>query len=303
MAASDVHIARSKSIVDYLTYQGVKFRKVGNKMLCSSPFSNDSSWSFYVYPDNTFFDFSTGKGGDVIRLVSSLEGLKKHETIYKLVNGRTSYLKLASTIKVEQEKKQFKLEKFLVEDEDEKKLIDKYANSRGITTGYTHTFHFAGGEKNLAMGFLHRDENLDITGVKMRNIEETNGRFSARGSLNFYILENIIEDSYQDLVLFLVESESSANSLYMYCKQIGYNSVVVSTGGVSKVPSKVPDKYSNCTLKIIIDYDGNEQLYNERINLYTHLNGVDVKLKLNKGEDINYLYNNNKLNLYEQLIF
>ena len=55
-------------------------------------------------------------------------------------------------------------------------------------------------------------------------------------------------------------------------------------------------------IKLIIDYDGNETLYEERFKLYAHLNPEPIRLILAKGEDINSLYNLNKMYVIENLL-
>ena len=71
---------KKMSITSYLIDRGMfpekgeKFDR-SNKTWFSSPFSNDSSPSFAVYEStNTFYDWSTGIGGDLINLVMNLEG-------------------------------------------------------------------------------------------------------------------------------------------------------------------------------------------------------------------------------------
>ncbi len=48
----------------------------GDQLVCSSPFSSDSSPSFYFHPTKQiYYDFSTGEGGTTFQLVAKLAGL------------------------------------------------------------------------------------------------------------------------------------------------------------------------------------------------------------------------------------
>ena len=304
----DIHVelAKSKSIVEYLTVRGLNVKKRGTKYFCSSPFSSDSEPSFCVYPNNSYYDFSTGKGGDIIALVSELEQTDFKGAVHNLLGNTTSKVKFKRD-SYEEAKKPFKLESYLTTEENYVEQINKYANGRRITEGYVHSvfFNFEDGEwiKTPAMGFVHLDENLEPCGIKMRMLHnESKTRFTARGTLKFYVLENLVEDSFEEPVLYIMESETSANSFYMYLKEQKINGIVMSVGGVSNAPEKLPEQFDNLKRKLIIDYDGNKELFLERLQLYNHLGAEPVKIQLEKGEDINSLYVKNKMYLIENLI-
>lgn len=310
-----LELARSKSIVDYLHSRGIETQKSGGKYFCSSPFSRDTNWSFCIYPSNTYFDWSTGAHGDIIDLVQKIELCDFKTALNHLVDGdyrpiRPNYKQYRNNEKVYQD---FDISKFINNNPQEREQIKEYANGRGITEGFEYGIFFTrDGDswvRNPSLMFPHVDNNLKLCGAKFRKVNNfsikdgsNNVRFSARGRQCFYILENLIEDSFDDPVLYLVESESSANSLWMYCRELKRNCVVISFGGVSSAPSTIPDRYKDFELKIIIDYDGNEKLYNERLKLYKHLNGTHIKLMLPKGEDLNSLYNNKTINLINNLL-
>ena len=82
-------------------------------------------------------------------------------------------------------------------------------------------------------------------------------------------------------------------------KSIHYSCRVVSYGGVAAVPKELP---FDMPTKIIIDFDGNEKLYEERLELYGHLRGVPIKMMLPKGEDLNSLWVKNKIQIVNKLI-
>lgn len=321
-------------IKDFLEGIGVVTRKEGSRYFCSSPFSSDRNWSFCIYPTNTYFDFSTGHGGNIINLVSRLYQLSLSEAAKQLKQGiqhekyQPNYKKIKQT---EEFWTDFKVEKYTNKDEGEIAQIRAYAESRGITDGYfpgvffTRCYDHRGstGDNGLssgeryrlnkwirvpALGFLHVDKNLQPCGAKFRRIiakegsNDQSARFSARGNLGFYLMRS--SGNVQPNVLYIVESESSANSLYMYLKGIGRSAVVVSRGGVSSAPnpSDLPEQFQKLQKKLIIDYDGNEQLYNERLKLYSGLDAQPIKLILPKGEDLNSLYCKGEMWKVEQLL-
>lgn len=307
-------LAKDKDIVEYLNFSGISTEQHGAKHFASSPFSRDSNWSFCIYPSNTYFDWSTGYHGDIIDLVKRMESVSFVEAVDKLIENDISIYK--PNYKAQRATKRdvpFDYSKYINNSKNEIKLIDDYANGRAITDGYYHGVFFTRNDgkwvRHPALMFLHCDVDLQPSGVKFRKVIESsdedgdNGpRFSARGHQGLYILENIIEDSFESPVVYLVESETSANSLWEYTKRLNKSCVVISFGGVSSAPKNIPDKYREYELKIIIDYDGNEDLYNERLKNYSHLNGEPIKLILPKGEDINSLYCKNKINLIKNSI-
>lgn len=298
------------SIIDYLSQRGIVGQNKNSKWFCSSPFSRDTNWSFCVYPDNKFVDYSTGKSGDIIDLVQELENCNFIQALDHL--KERNYIIIQPNYKQFKSRKSklsFEYERYLNTNKSEIQRIEDYAYSRGITSGFEYGIFFEK-EKDIwtrkpSLMFLHQSEKGEITGAKFRKIswKEGENRFSTRGTLGLYVLENIIEDSFEEPILFLVESETSTNSLWSILKKDNINSVCLSFGGIGQIPRTVPKKYKNLRLKIIIDYDGNEELYQERIKNYVHLKGEFVKLKLNKGEDINSLFCENKTNLITNLIY
>lgn len=301
--------AKNISIIAYLSSRGLKGEQKGNKYFFSSPFSSDRQFSFCVYPTNTFYDWSTGISGDIIALVKNLECCNFYEALEHL--STSSFDNIIPNYKKYNQSdtlfNSFNINRYINTNIGNNNSIKEYGLSRGITDGYLCGVYF---KKELnkwirhsAMMFEHRDLNLNVTGVKFRNINnDVENRFSARGKIGFYVLENIISNSYESPVVYLVEGEINANSLWMHLKENKISSVVLSFGGVASAPKELPHKFKNLKTKIIIDYDGNEDLYNERIKNYSHLGGEDIKLILPKGEDINSLYCQNKLNLITNLI-
>jgi DNA primase len=65
----------------------VSLKKQGNTYVGLSPFNHEKTPSFKVQPSkNIWFDFSSGKGGDVFSIVMQLEGLTYPEAIEKLAD-------------------------------------------------------------------------------------------------------------------------------------------------------------------------------------------------------------------------
>lgn len=80
-------------IVDILAERGhYPVRVSGSKLTYGSPMRDETSPSFSVDPDKApgglYYDFGSGKGGDVITLIQELDGLSTAEAISYL-KGRT----------------------------------------------------------------------------------------------------------------------------------------------------------------------------------------------------------------------
>lgn len=292
-------IARNYSIKEYLENSGLKSHKKGRYTFFSSPFSSDSNPSFCVKENNRFIDYSTGEKGDIIDLVSKLKNITRIKAVEDILKQDISIIERKP---VSHKKRTFNISKYLTESDSDIELIDKYAKSRCITYGYIHSKFFIYNEENerwekkLAIGFIHRDLSLNICGIKMRCIDkEYKERFSARGRLMYYVLENIIDINP---CIYIVESESSANSLHKILKKIGISFVIISFGSVSNVTTEtmLPEKYNSIKKRyLIVDYDGNEEKYKERVAKYNSLNAEEIKLELPKGEDINSILCENKV--------
>lgn len=295
--------AKNVDINEYLANRGIYEDKpaVGGKTKYSSPFASDSDPSFTVYNNsNSFFCFSTGIGGDIIELVMALDGVNFPTAIKSLIDGKHETFEK----KVEAKKdSKFYLDDHLSTNPRIIRQVHLYARSRFIFDGYEccHTHKFINDEWVVlpALGFVHVDENLKPCGVKLRSTTGSgDSRFKAGGRQRFYVLENLLEDSFAPEVLYIVESESSANSLWQHAKENKINCVIISFGSVSTIPKALPYKYRDIKHRhIIIDYDGSEELFNKRKEKYEVLNGKFIKLRLAKGEDLNSMYANGSIKL------
>lgn len=297
---AEVEEVKKISIKDFLENRGVRFIREGHNFICRSPISSDRTPSFYYYPHtNTFYDWANGVGGDIVRLVQEIDGLSFKEAMDRLTEGSFETIK---EYVAPPKKEEFILDRYLNNNEDERKLIDKYALYRGITLGYVHSKFYISTEEGLfkrfGLGFIHTDEEGKCVGIKIRDIEPFNGRrFTIRGEQKFYCLENNFDG---EKILYIVESETSANSLHMFLMKMNIPSIVVSIGSWNNIPEEVPIKYRDIVKrKVVIDYDGNEELYEKRIEKFKHLEADNVKLELPKGHDINYLYTSGKLIYYK----
>lgn len=301
------------SILDYLTHKGVDLRQEGNKYFCSSPFSRDSNWSFCVYPHtNSFFDWSNGFGGNVWYLMSKLEN-KSIRELKKQHSEHEKYKPYIKDYKIQEASKtDFDYTRYINTNAKECEEIKKYATSRCLEEGsyFCGVFFERNGDDKSALkwrripavAFLHVDENLKPCGIKFRKLTDENPRFSARGKLGMYTLESHINAVRGEVKVYVVEGEANANSLTIYLKQLQKKAYILSFGAVSSCLDELPSQLKNYPITLIIDYDGNEDLYNERLKLYKHFNAEPIKLILPKGEDINSLHMKNKLYLIENLL-
>jgi len=293
------------SISGVLRSNGFKSSKVGDKRYFLSPFSGERQPSLVVYPDNTFYCYSTGVGGDVIHFVRHLNRCGFMEAIRYIEESSISIIpkdRLYKTIK-----KDFDPKRYITTVEEEVRSISRYGLSRGIFRNYLNGVFMRkdNNEYNWtrypSLMFLYRDYNLDIVGAKFRYAGKEK-YFSTRGSSGFYICENIIG---QDPIVFISEGETSSNSLYEYLCINGINSVVISIGSVNNIPEDIPIKYRGFSNRfIVIDYDGDEDMYNKRIDRLSHLSGKDIKIPCDKGDDINSLWvkNYKMLNIIKEKI-
>lgn len=290
------------SIVAYLQAKGKSFIKDRKGYWCSSPFSRDSDPSFLVDHNNKWRDFSTGKGGRKSGAVSLAFQLDGNVDVLRTIDNVFICTEKAPPMG---EPFNNKIpDKYLNISRDEKQMIVNYAKSRGIISGYEQGVYFTKAGENwirhLSIVYPHKSD-AGIIGAKFRNISgDKKDRFRVRGQLGFYILENKVESF--DNKLYLIEGEGNANSLWEYCKLTSRNAVILSTGAVSAIPSKIPDTYKDRDGYLLIDYDGNEEIWQERVKMYNHLNLKAVKLVLPKGEDINSLYVKEQLHLIDNML-
>lgn len=292
--------AKNKSIVEYLTIKGTDMQYRGERVWCSSPFSSDSNWSFVVYPNNTFYDWSNGKGGDIIDLVSLLENLTIKEAIVSL-GGR----EIPTYEEIPQKKrkiKPFKLTNYLYRRRPQE--VVAYAKERGILNYTAGKWMLNINKKWIevpSLLFKHYDENFKIIGAKFRTVEGERERleseygvkipkFNSRGRLGWHILENEVKGSFKKTVLYVMESETSATALYQYFKENKYPAVILCFGGVNNDILPIPEKYKGLKKFLLIDYDGDEEKFKERIENISLKDTDPIKLILKKGEDINSLY-------------
>lgn len=285
----------SLTVYDYLISKGYTWVKKGHIYFTNSPFNpKDRTPSMALMPSGVFKDYSTGKSGNVYTLLRHFGD--KNVTINNTwVPPPPKITKPWRGIP----------DRYLNISQEETDRVIAYANSRRITDRFLcgATFFMKEGSYHQsppAIIFPHVDENSVITGAKFRYIEGSN-RFTCRGVLGFYILENII-DSFEQSAFYLVESESSANSLWSYFKDINKPCVVASAGSVTSIPKKIPKKFNNLTGYLIIDFDGSEEKYKERLKLFEHLELSPIRLVLPKGEDINSLYIKNQIQWIETIV-
>lgn len=265
-----------KSVKEYLETKGFRWKRKGDLWVTNSPYKpgGDSNPSFVLYPSGVFKCYATGNAGNAVTLArhfgDDLSGISDwvpkpsppKEPLPGYIPQRYTEITLT-----------------------EAERIRTYAEGRKIYEGYTPgVWTMKDKSRWPSLIFPHYDENFTICGAKFRLIDGVNGnRMRTAGRIGFYIL-----DARTTLppTTYLIESETSANSLWEYCKQEKKSAVIISCGSVGTVPRNLPFDYP---LKKIIDFDGDEVMWKKRITKYDHLKGDNIKLKLGKGEDINSL--------------
>jgi len=305
MRVEEEHIKKAKDtdIVEFLAQKGRTFTEKGRMSICSSPFSSDSTPSFVVYTDqNRWHDFSTGFHGDAIELAQKLLDISFLESVRLLNGDEMPVWNEKEHTKKAKKRKPFHIDNYTTGYDHEIKAIDEYARSRGITKNYMHGF-FAkkeGGQwlRFPSIMFPHYIKGK-ITGAKFRNIGDIGDRFTARGQLGIYECYNILHEGYST---YVVEGEANANSLCEYFEYTKENAIVISFGGVSTITEDIPNEGGNLFPYIIIDFDGNEELYQERLKAYDVLKGIPIKMMLPKGEDLNSLWADGEIDIIKEML-
>lgn len=313
LTPNDLNEAKKLSIKDYLEYNNIKLMRSNTRFHCLSPITHENTPSFVVYPENRFWDYSSGTGGDVVTLIRLMEGYGFKDSIkyalellgseeFDKVHGEREYLAKDTRYG------KFDIMSYKANQNLDQQIILAYANKRGFpSTSYMPTTYkdaamLSDGEvvfvDRLSVGFPHTDLFGGYCGIKMRSVDDDiDSRFSHRGKLGFYVQECVVPD--WEPTLYIVESETSASSLSGYLRKAKVSSVVVSFGGIGNVPAVLPFKWEYLTdRQIIIDYDGNEELYRERLNNFKHLNAEDIKFELPKGQDVGWLCQTNQIKNY-----
>lgn len=264
-----------KSVKEYLESRGHRFEMEGDLWVTRSPFSRDTTPSFKIYPDGRFKDYSSGLAGNVFTLIRELGDT--YDSAKSLADWEA---------KPRKERKPLDgyvpIRNLTLTDEEFERTV-AYALRRRITKEYLPGVYNLRGERRPALVFEHRMDGK-IIGAKFRIVGGEKGdRMRMMGKPGFYILGNPKGAKFY----YLVESETSANSLWMYT-----GALVVSHGAVSTVPKTAP---FDLPARKILDYDGSEELWKSRIAKYAHIKGDNIKLPLPKGEDINSLYCKNEM--------
>ena len=308
--------ALSVPISIFLESEGIKIMRRLDRWVCLSPITNEKNPSFYVYPENKFYCFSSGTGGDVIDLVRIMKALNFMDAIRLLLNlrdkeGFNEDLFHRSTTARKKSFGTFSLSSYVTKLPEDRVLINAYSSFRGFCPdSYLHctykdpieldnhkrTVKFI---KKLGVGFPQTDFFGNICGLKIRAIEESAfRRFNQRGKPGYYLLENIVSDKI-DPTVYIVESETSASAFFDFIKKEEINAIVISFGGINQVPNSLPCKWEYLTKrKLIIDFDGDEGLWDKRIESFKHLNAEPIKIATVKGEDLAELSRNNEIKLY-----
>ncbi len=289
---------RDFPVVDYLRHKGFVVKKRGNRWFTHSPYRDERTPSFCIFPDNAWVDFgcdgSSPRAGNVMTLAKHFGDDLRSMTFSSTWTPPPPVIKAPwNGIP----------DRFLEVTEDQRTAILTYATARGVHKHYQPGVFFTktdtGFDKHPALLFPHvQTIGGSITGAKFRAIEGDQ-RYSSSGLLGYYVYKTSCV-SYLNPTLFLVEGEINANSLGEYCDQIARPALILACGGVNNIPNTLPGHLTDRVL--LLDYDGSEAKYRGRVDKYKHLNVKPLKLVLPKGEDINSLYCRGEMRLIDHLL-
>ncbi len=129
-----LEVARNRSVISYLMSSGFNgVFKNPHQWVCKSPLRPESSPSFSVRPDrNVWFDFGLGEGGDIIKLVMLLQGIKFQDAVQQLA-GLSSLDKAEIPLpKTDTEHPVWQVPPDTGQSERGKRTVEKYFHSLGI---------------------------------------------------------------------------------------------------------------------------------------------------------------------------
>jgi len=297
---------KAMSIASFLSERGYVGKKMGKRWFFLSPISGESNPSLLVNADNTFYDFSSGKGGDIISLVQNMWGVGFLDAL-SILKQDLPYIPQAPKKREGEVEvvKRFNFERYLTDSRRDSMLIKHVMNARGIRNFYLDGKFWAGHHVAGAL-FPHYDPSGELKGCKIRNVEGMGRKWHFDGDpKSAYVVDCTRPYSYLT-TLYISESETSSNSLAEVLLEYGKSGVVVSFGGWNGIVEAIDDwssYFSNFRRKkIIIDYDGSEDTFQERMRVYEGIEGEFVKMILPKGEDINSLYATKKHHIIKTFI-
>jgi hypothetical protein len=287
-----VERARAVSIAALLEAAGHELRAVGTVLMCRSPLSLDKTPSFCIFPENRFRCFSSGEKGDVIDLFMKLKGCDFPAALEGLLDPAAGLAEAAPRpIVSARPRPVFRPAEHLWASPSEKVAIGAYAASRGLSMGYREAHvrvwtQDTGWWRTPALGFVHRNATGQVCGVKLRSTDPGfPGRYRMRGEAGLFGLAHVLREAP---VLFVVESEINACSLFQVLHGLCLSFVVVSSGSVSTLPA-LEGWLLDLEGYLLIDYDGDSRAWAERCARYAPLGLVPLLLPLPKGEDLNTL--------------
>jgi len=158
--------AKSISIIEILQKNGFEPQKMAsNGTWFYSPFRNEKTASFFVDNKNGFYDFGSGVGGDVIKLICELQKITFVESVKLLLQENNFSFVSPDTLIKHREKSEFTIEaikplnnKFFKEYLSKRKIdisiAQKYLNEVYYKTSPNQIKNFFGiGMENQSKGF------------------------------------------------------------------------------------------------------------------------------------------------------
>lgn len=116
-------------------------KKVGSNYRCHSPFVNERTPSFFVSPAKKIFKcFSTGIGGDVVKLVAELEKITIDEAIKKIIQDYNLNISYDTFIDKQFEQYKNAFRDAIMYYHNNKKQVLEYLRQRGLDNSFYNNY-------------------------------------------------------------------------------------------------------------------------------------------------------------------
>lgn len=178
------------SLSDYLAHSGVSLTRAGRNLRANCPLHDDSTPSFYVKDDNSFYCYGCQSGGDIFTLTQQLYGLSFSDAVARVQEyaGGASVPAVQAPHKSDSKKlTMLSSDRPLLEDvvnHYQQKLAKnpqalKYLANRKISTAVVEKFQLGFGSGFLSKELQHSNDRLRKLGlVNSKDADSFYGRIT-----------------------------------------------------------------------------------------------------------------------------